>query len=370
MSLYPSHNNTAPPKSLIKTAYHWLDERLSLESLKYFAEKKKVPVHQHSVWYYMGGIALILLGVQVVTGILLMIYYVPEIKSAHGSILKIMSQVDFGWFVRSMHSWGANLMILALFLHLFSTYFMKAYRAPRELTWLTGLGLMVLAMAFGFTGYLLPWDEVSFFATKIGLDITSKLPLVGHLMVQILQGGAEVSQATLTRFFLIHVILLPLGFLALLGLHLVFIQNQGMSEPEAFKRLPDAQKKYEKFFPDFALKDAMVWLLTLNVLATLVTLFPWGLGPEADPFAPAPQGIKPEWYFLAMFQFLKIIPATVGPFEGEMLGLGFFSLIGLIFAITPFIDCGKHPQISKWAGLFGQIVCIGFVVFTIWGFLA
>jgi cytochrome b6 len=281
-----------------------------------------------------------------------------------------MSQVDFGWFVRSMHSWGANLMILALFFHLFSTYFMKAYRAPRELTWLTGLGLMVMAMAFGFTGYLLPWDEVSFFATKIGLDITSKLPVVGHLMVQILQGGADVSQATLTRFFLIHVILLPLGFLVLLGLHLVFVQSQGMSEPESFKALPEPKKTYEKFFPDFALKDAMVWLLTLNILATLVTLFPWGLGPEADPFAPAPQGIKPEWYFLAMFQFLKIIPASIGPFEGEMLGLGFFSCIGLIFAITPFIDEGKHPEMSNLATWFGQIVCIGFVVFTIWGFLA
>jgi cytochrome b6 len=261
-------------------------------------------------------------------------------------------------------------MILALFFHLFSTYFMKAYRAPRELTWLTGLGLMVLAMAFGFTGYLLPWDEVSFFATKIGLDITSKLPLVGHLMVQILQGGADVSQATLTRFFLIHVILLPLGFLGLLGLHLAFVQSHGMSEPEDFNPLPDGQKQYEKFFPDFALKDAMVWLLTLNVLATLVTLFPWGLGPEADPFAPAPQGIKPEWYFLAMFQFLKIIPARVGPFEGEMLGLGFFSLIGLTFAITPFLDEGKSPTLSTWATRFGQLVCIGFVVFTIWGFLA
>jgi cytochrome b6 len=143
-----------------------------------------------------------------------------------------------------------------------------------------------------------------------------------------------------------------------------------MSEPESFKALPEPKKTYEKFFPDFALKDAMVWLLTLNILATLVTLFPWGLGPEADPFAPAPQGIKPEWYFLAMFQFLKIIPASIGPFEGEMLGLGFFSCIGLIFAITPFIDEGKHPEMSNLATWFGQIVCIGFVVFTIWGFLA
>lgn len=167
---------------LSSKVYQWLDDRLYLKSLQVLAEKKTVPIHKHSIWYYLGGVALVLLLVQICTGGLLMVYYVPEIGSAHGSVLKLNSQINFGWFIRSLHSWGANMMILALFIHLFSTYFMRAYRTPRELTWLTGLGLMVLAFGFGFTGYLLPWDEVSFFATKIGIDITSKMPMIGEWM--------------------------------------------------------------------------------------------------------------------------------------------------------------------------------------------
>lgn len=352
----------------ISSPITWLIERLGLAPLIEMALKKQVPVHQHSVWYYLGGIALVLLGVQVVTGLLLMVYYVPEIASAHASILAINTKVAFGWFIRSLHSWGANLMILALFIHLFSTFFMRAYRPPREFTWLTGLALLVLAFGFGFTGYLLPWDEIAFFATKIGLDITSQVPVVGELMATLLRGGETIGQATLSRFFVIHVIVLPLSLLGLLGLHLWLVQSHGISEPPAVKALPVEKKAYEPFFPTFALKDAMIWLLVLNVLAVLVTLFPWGLGPQADAFAPAPAGIKPEWYFLAMFQFLKYIPAHVGPIEGEQAGLLLFMLIGLVFAAAPFIDNGKRPLASTLMGWFGGIVLAGFIVFTLWGF--
>ncbi len=257
-------------------------------------------------------------------------------------------------------------MILALFFHLFSTYFLKAYRAPRELTWVTGLGLLVLAFAFGFTGYLLPWDEIAFFATKVGLDITGKTPIVGELMAGILRGGTEVSQATLSRFFVIHVILLPLALLALLGIHLFFVQLHGMSRPESTKgkTLPEV-----KFFPVFALKDLMVWLLIFNLLAFIATMFPWGLGPEAEPFAAAPAGIKPEWYFLAMFQFLKILPAYIGPIEGEHFGMLVFAVIGLLFLVMPFWERGNCPTRKMWAELFGAIILLLFVVFTIWGFV-
>ncbi|HEY9687010.1 MAG TPA: cytochrome b N-terminal domain-containing protein [Coleofasciculaceae cyanobacterium] len=352
----------------VTKVFDWLDQRLSIRTWQQLAEKKTVPIHRHSVWYYLGGIALVLLLVQVATGGLLMVYYIPELASAHASILKINTQINFGWFIRSLHSWGANIMILALFVHLFSTYFMKAYRPPRELTWLTGLALMVLAFGFGFTGYLLPWDEVSFFATKIGIDITSKTPFIGEFMASMLRGGPEVGQATLSRFFVIHIFLLPLGLLALLGVHLLMIQLHGISEPDAVKALPEAQKESEKFFPTFVLKDLMVWLLVLNALSVLVGIFPWGLGPEADPYAPAPEGIKPEWYFLAMFQFLKLMPPTIGPLEGEQVGMMIFGIIGLLFAAMPFIDRGHNPKLSGWARLFGQIVLVGFVFFTIWGF--
>ncbi|MGE0201380.1 MAG: cytochrome bc complex cytochrome b subunit [Candidatus Melainabacteria bacterium] len=344
----------------------WLDERLSLTTMGELAGKKTVPVHRHSVWYYMGGIALMFFLIQLVTGGLLMLYYVPEIASAHASVLAINSQVDFGWFIRSLHSWGANLMIAVLFLHLFSTYFLKAYRAPRELTWLSGLGLLVLAMGFGFTGYLLPWDEIAFFATKVGLDITAKTPLIGEVMAGILRGGAEVAQPTLSRFFVIHVFLLPMALMGLLGLHLMLVQLHGMSRPESVKdqTLPEV-----KFFPTFVLKDVMVWLLVFNLLALFVTLAPWGLGPEADPYAAAPAGIKPEWYFLSMFQFLKILPAYIGPLEGEHFGMLCFAAVGLIFAAMPFIDRGGNPKTKFWSELFGVLVLAGMLVFTVWGLL-
>ena len=348
-------------------SYAWLDERFQLSPLVAFAAKKKVPMHAHSVWYYMGGVAFMLIAIQVITGILLSIYYIPELGSANASILKLTTKVEFGWFIRSLHSWAANLLIGVVFLHMFSAYFMKAYRAPREVTWWTGLILLVLMMGFGFTGYLLPWDEVSFFATKIGLDIAGKTPFIGEFLANILRGGTQISQATISRFFTIHVFVLPLGLMALLGGHLWLVQSLGMSEPESFKKLPADKKKYEDFFPTFVLKDVMVWLLFFNLLAAFATLAPWSLGSEADPFAAAPDGIKPEWYFLAMFQFLKLMPSTIGPIEGEMVGMAFFALIGLILALVPLWDKGHSAKLSAWATRFGVIVILGFVTFTLWG---
>ncbi len=347
----------------------FIKDRLPLEEIRKLAEKKKVPLHRQSIWYYMGGIVAMLLGVQVITGILLMVYYVPEINSAHASILKINSQINFGWFVRSLHSWGANLMIFALFVHLFSAYFMKAYRKPRELTWWSGLALMAICLAFGFTGYLLPWDEVSFFATKIGLDVAEKMPLAGHTLSYMMRGGESITQATISRFFVIHVAVLPVFLLGLLGGHLMLVQVHGISEPESFQQLPAGKKKYEKFFPTFFLKDILVWVLALNVLFCLVTLCPWGLGPEADPFGAAPIGIKPEWYFLAPFQFLKLIPPMMGPVEGELFGIVLMSLIGLGFVIVPLFDNGTKSR-SIGATLFGAGVLIALIGFSLWGALS
>lgn len=354
----------------IKKIYDWVFNRLSLGAFMPLVEEKKVPVHKHSYWYYLGGIALILLVEQIVTGVLLLVYYVPELKSAHASILTINSQVDFGWFIRSLHSWGANLFILVLFLHLFSTYFMKAYRKPREVTWLTGIGLIAIAMGFGFTGYLLPWDKVSFFATKVGLDITAQVPFVGEIMANLLRGGKMINQDTLSRFFDIHVMVLPLSIFALLGLHLLLITLHGMSEPKEFKERPPQKKQYEKFFPTFALKDAMVWVLVLNLLAVFVALFPWPVGEPANPFAPAPIGIKPEWYFLSMFQFLKLIPSKVGPIEGEQFGILVITLVGLSLALMPFIDRGQSERVSKFATGYGIFVALVLLILTIWGFVA
>ncbi len=202
------------------------------------------------------------------------------------------------------------------------------------------------------------------------MDIASKTPLIGPYLADMLRGGPEIGQATISRFFVIHVALLPLLLMGGLGIHLLLIQLHGMSEPVNWSKLPKAERIYEKFFPNFVLKDMMVWLLVLNLLAVFVTLFPWGVGPEADAFAPAPEGIKPEWYFLAMFQFLKLLPPTIGPVEGELCGIMFFGLIGMALATVPFWDTGNNPKASKIATYFGAVTLAGFIFFTIWGFIA
>ncbi len=195
-----------------------------------------MPVHRHSVWYYMGGITLFLVGVQVFTGILLLLYYRPSAGEAYESVKFIVSQVEFGWLIRNVHSWSANLLIFMAFVHLFSTLFLRSYRKPRELTWVTGVLLLFVMMGFGFSGYLLPWNELAFFATKVGTGIAGAVPGVGHFLLRFLRGGDDVTGATLTRFYGIHVAVLPAVMTVILGLHLLFIQRQGMSVPPSVER--------------------------------------------------------------------------------------------------------------------------------------
>src|SRR3989338_2486290 len=209
----------------------WIEERTGLSVLAELARKKRVPRHRHTFWYYLGGMTLFLFGVQVGTGILLLLYYRPSAEEAFESIQFLMTEVQFGWLIRSIHAWAANLMILTLFVHLFSVLLLKAYRPPREVTWFSGMALFGIALGFGFTGYLLPWNELAYFATKVGTEITGAVPLVGGFLLRLLRGGDEVTGATLTRFYGIHVAVLPLLVTALLGLHLFLVQKHGMSVP-------------------------------------------------------------------------------------------------------------------------------------------
>jgi cytochrome b6 len=321
----------------------WFDDRLGLSSVLDFLRHKTVPHHRSSVWYYFGGVSLFLFGVQVATGLLLLIYYKPTPEAAFESVRFIVAQVPFGWLIRSLHSWSANLMVLTVFIHMFSVYFMKAYRPPRELTWMTGMGLLGLTLAFGFSGYLLPWNELALFATKVGTDIVGSVPAIGHTLLRYVRGGDDVGSATLTRFFGWHVALLPALFTALLGVHLLLVQRLGMSEPLTVKTAPRTMP----FFPGFILRDAILWLGVLAVLLGLCTFLPWELGLKADLFAPAPAGIRPEWYFTFMSQSLKYIPSTVLGIEGEIVGISAFGLGGLFFLFVPFLDRrAAHGQSS------------------------
>src|SRR6266699_6494534 len=230
----------------------WLDERLSITSLARLAEKKEVPVHRHSVWYYFGGMTLFLFTVQVVTGILLLLYYRPSSENAFESVQFIMTEVQFGWLIRSIHSWSANLMIATLFIHMFSVYFTRAYGPPREMTWLSGVFLLFIVICFGFSGYLLPWNKLAFFATKVGTEIAGVVPIVGRPVLRFLRGGDDVTGATLTRFFGFHVAVLPASATLLIAIHVLLVQQHGMSVPPSLAGQP---VKKMKFVPNFLLRD-------------------------------------------------------------------------------------------------------------------
>src|SRR6476661_9018484 len=221
---------------MVQNVVDWLDERLDLSGIRHFIAEKGVPIHAQEVWYYLGGMTMFLFGVQVFTGILLLLYYRPSSSEAYESVQFIVTQVEFGWLIRNIHSWSANLLILAAFAHMFSVFFLKAYRKPRELTWVSGVFLLFLMLGFGFSGYLLPWNELSFLATKVGTGIAGAVPIVGKFMLRLLRGGDDVTGATLSRFYGLHVAVLPAVTTALVALHLLFVQRQGMSVPLSVER--------------------------------------------------------------------------------------------------------------------------------------
>src|SRR6266496_5660547 len=222
--------------SMMQQLVDWVDERVDLSGLRHFVAEKGVPVHAQKVWYYLGGLTLFLFVVQVFTGILLLLYYRPSAAEAYESVEFIVTRVPFGWLIRNIHSWSANLLIAAVFAHFFSVFLLKSYRKPRELTWVSGMLLLFLMLAFGFSGYLLPWNELSFFATKVGTGIAGAVPLVGRFTMRLLRGGDDVTGATLSRFYGLHVAVLPAVTTALVALHLLFVQRQGMSVPLSIER--------------------------------------------------------------------------------------------------------------------------------------
>ena len=346
----------------------WLEERTGVSLLLDLAHKKTVPLHRHTIWYYLGGMTLFLFSIQVATGILLLLYYRSSADEAFESIQFIMTKAPFGWLIRSIHSWSANLLVFVLFVHMFSVFFLKAYRRPRELTWVTGALLLFVMLAFGFSGYLLPWNTLAFFATQVGTEVAGSVPGMGRFMLRFLRGGDHVTGGTLTRFYGIHVAVLPALTTALLLLHLLLVQRHGMSRPPGKSQGAEAEGEGRTmpFLPNFLLRDCIGWCVALGLLAALAALFPWELGTKADPFAPAPAGIRPEWYFGWMFQTLKVLPAHVLGIEGELLGIFAFAAGGLLLVLAPFLDRSQEARrVSLGFTVAGAIVIAYMAVMTV-----
>jgi quinol-cytochrome oxidoreductase complex cytochrome b subunit len=209
----------------------WFDERFDVRiPLEAFLKK---PVPKHAIrWYFcLGGITFALFIIQGVTGILLSLYYKPTPDEAYESILFIMNNVRFGWLIRSIHSWSATLMIAACMAHMLRVFITGSFKKPRELNWVAGVVLLLLTLVFGFTGYLLPWDQKALWGSTVGSEIVGAIPWVGEWLLGLLRGGPDITGLTLTRFYGLHMLVLPVATFAFLGIHFIIIRRQGISGP-------------------------------------------------------------------------------------------------------------------------------------------
>lgn len=220
---------TSTTANWLNKGREWLEERLDLDALAGLALEVDIP--QGVKTYFLGGMTLFFLGVQAITGILLALYYRPSAQEAYDSVLYIMNNVRFGWLIRSVHAWSANLMIITCVLHMLRIFLQGAYKKPREMTWLVGIVLLLITMGFGFTGYLLPWDQRAFWATTVGTEIAGAVPVVGDPLLRFLRAGSDVSGLTLSRFYGIHTLVLPATIVAFVGIHLLLIHEQGLATP-------------------------------------------------------------------------------------------------------------------------------------------
>lgn len=362
-------------RSVPLRVWDWLDVRYRLSALVPALLHVEIPRTART--YYLGGITMFFFMVQVVTGVLLVIYYQPTPEAAYSSILFIMNEVNFGWLIRSIHAWSANLMILFCVLHLLRVFFQGAYKRPREITWGVGFVLLLLTLAFGFTGYLLPWDQRAYWATTVGSEIAGALPLIGEPINIFLRGGPEITASTLSRFFGVHVLILPLSVILLLVVHLTMVHQQGLADP-ARERVDDepmpgtdvqpsgaAEKRSRllPFFPNYVLDEVIAWYVMLAALIVLASLFPAGLEEPADPLR-TPAHTKPEWYFLFLYQGLKIVP--------RIIGVTLPVIAGLVVFLLPFLDRNPYIAARRRPILItaGIISLVGIVIFTIWGWLS
>jgi ubiquinol-cytochrome c reductase cytochrome b subunit/cytochrome b6 len=335
----------ARPNESVPGWLRFLRERVPV-NVEVFEELSKEPIPQHmkSWWYCLGGTPLMLLAIQVVTGILLTFYYRPTAEGAWESVRVISEEVPLGWWIRSIHRWAANLMIVAVVLHMIRVFFTGAYRKPRELNWVVGVGLLGVTLGFAFTGYALVYDQLSYWAATVGTNLAAQVPLVGAWAASLLRGGEEVGPSTLTRFFVFHVGALPTLVVVLLGLHVFLLRIHGVMELDAPAEVQERPLTVEEdregkrrfdpnrffaFFPDHVTTELIVGLFLLTLVTMLAIVFPAHLGPPADP-EETPLHIKPEWYFFPVFRWLKLVPLWAG--------LAGTFLAGLALVFWPFLD--------------------------------
>jgi len=246
-----------------------------------------------------------------------------------------------------------------------SALLMRAYRRPREFTWWLGMGLLGIALLFGFTGYLLPMDQTSYFATQVGLEISAMVPVIGPVIADLVRGGPQVGEHTVHRMFAAHVYVLPLLTLALLAIHLYLIHRHGLATWVSAK---SGASRTVSFYPDHVFRDLLTWFIALQPLIALSLLLPTELDAPADPLAPTPADITPEWYFLPVFHWLRITGRLFPGAMGQLLGLGSVLLVVIVWALIPLIDRdGTSKPRTAFVLLFGLSVTFAAVALCLMG---
>ncbi len=312
--------------------YAWLDSRLRLKPIERTLLDEPIP--GGSSWVYVFGSAtLFLFGLQLITGMFLGIYYVPAPEQAYDSVQYIQHELWFGWFVRGLHHWGASAVITVVGLHMLQVFLYGAYKPPREVMWIVGVTLLLLMLAFGFTGYLLPWDQNAYWATQVGINMVGTIPLVGDMLSLIIRGGETLGSLTLSRFFALHVMFLPALIILGIALHMFVFRRVGAAGPWDVER---ATSHSETFYPRQVFMDAVVMVAVFLMVAILAATVEFPLADRADPsdtsFVPVP-----EWYFLFYYQLLKYVDGPFLPLATWILPV--LLIIGLY--MLPFLS--KNP---------------------------
>src|SRR5437773_1313365 len=309
----------------------WLDRRTGLDSLLDHALDEPIPGGAKIAYVFGSGLLFLFLS-QIVTGVFLAMYYVPSADHAHTTVAYITKEVTGGSFLRSIHAYGSSAIIIVLLLHLTQTFVYGSYKGHRELVWLAGCVLLALMLGMAFTGYLLPWDQKAYFATTVGTNILSEVPWVGNALKKLLRGGTEMGTLTLSRFFVLHVFLIPAFIFVFVAMHVYSFRKAGaagpVTEDPVSPKLPT-----KPFYPKQLVMDMGFAMLIIVALGVLAYAWPAELGPKADPsdtqFLP-----RPEWYYIPVFQYLKY-------WHGSTAVLGILvipGILGLLLVGLPFFD--------------------------------
>jgi ubiquinol-cytochrome c reductase cytochrome b subunit len=333
------------------SVFHWLDERVDLHALNDQLLKRKMP--GNLTWAHtLGSATLAVFVVQVITGVVLAMYYAPSPDHAYDSIRYIQDHVVSGSILRGIHHWSASAMVVLVLAHMIRVFVTGAYKYPREINWLLGVVLLFLVLGFSFTGYLLPWDQKAYWATQVGTNIAGTTPVIGGLLVKLLRGGSQLGAATLARFFSMHVLLMPVLLVVVVFLHLAIVVRQGIAArtkameegapprtsdpeyPEYYKKAYAASKGAGvRFYPDLTTKDIVVATGVIVIVVMLAVFVGAGLEPPADPsdntYVP-----RPEWYFLPFYQLLKLFPGSME----SLVAVGVPTVLVILLVALPFFD--------------------------------